>query len=208
MNNKERMALLMNVFNTVFSSKAANTDITRVIVTSPFLAGGQKNGRWFKDSTTGQPTLRGFDLDINLGDRVIMIRCLEQNPNKRDFNGNLKPLANMARQGHQIMWVIDRKVQSGGFLGRIQDGQWIPSEQRAYTQVSTPNYPAGFTNTRNNFQQASSAPAGWENNADQLYQQDLENGMYSGENVPEIPDGYDIPDYVLQNYANLGDPYE
>jgi len=104
-------------------------------------------GRLFKDSTTGIASLRGFDISLNL-DRVgpngviipLNLRFLEQNPNKVDANGNLKMYANLARQGHQIMWVID-KDKENGFLGRIQDGQWYKSEQfatrPAQTQTST-----------------------------------------------------------------------
>jgi hypothetical protein len=73
---------------------------------------GQFPGRWFSDNT-----LRGFDVSINLGTRVIDIRCVEQNPNKLDNRGNLKWSANLARQGHKMMWVIDR---NGGFLGRLR----------------------------------------------------------------------------------------
>ena len=80
-------------------------------------------------------TIRGFDIDLNIGDKVIQLRCLEQNPNKTDHLGNLKQNSLLAQQGHKIMWVI---LRNGGFLGRIQDGVWHASEQRAYSPKQPP----------------------------------------------------------------------
>ena len=83
MTNEEQMALLMMVFNAIFTSKAQGTDITGVVVTHPSLVAWQNNqwqpsgaqaGRWFVDGK-----IRGFDLDVNIGPRVISIRVLEQN---------------------------------------------------------------------------------------------------------------------------------
>lgn len=168
MTNAERMALLMTVFNAIFQSKAENTNITQVKIQTNT---GTWPGRWFKDSTTGQQTLRGFDFTCNLGDRIISLRCLEQNPNKTDNLGNLKKFALLARQGHKIMWVIDR---NGSFLGHIMDGKWEASWKPA-TQ------PAQYN------QAAAQSPAPTPPQAPQL-----------PDNVPTIPDGIGIPEYVLR----------
>ena len=131
MNNQEKMALLMALYNGIFQSKAQNTDITAMGVTSPHVAGGIVMGRWFVNGT-----LRGFDFDVQNGTKMLQLRILEQNPDKFDPAGNRSYYANLAHQGHCIAWVIDRKP-SGSFLGRIQAGQWYASEQRA-TVPATP----------------------------------------------------------------------
>jgi hypothetical protein len=132
MHNQERMDLLMAIYNAIFHSKAQNSDITKVGMNHPKLLmydwtnktwiTGSVHGRWFKN---GQ--LRGFDVGFNLGDRILDIRCIEQNP----LTGS-EP-ARMAQKGSKIMWVIQR--DKNVWLGRIQDGQWIPARERAYQPV-------------------------------------------------------------------------
>jgi hypothetical protein len=79
-------------------------------------------------------TLRGIDFDVRLPNGEIkQLRMLEQNPNKQNANGSLTSYAQQARNGSQICWVIDRTIQNGGFLGRIQDGVFYPSQDPAYT---------------------------------------------------------------------------
>jgi hypothetical protein len=129
MTNQEKMDILMGIYNNLFQSKQNNTDITKVNIVTNM---GTFPGRWFVSQT-----LRGFDVDINAGDKIVQIRCLEQNPNKTDNNGNLKPNANLARIGHKIMWVIDRK---DSWLGRIQDGAWIPAFETATKPAPAYNY--------------------------------------------------------------------
>jgi len=136
MTPSERMNFLQTVFNAIFTSKAQNTNISQVPVHHPAIVNEQHPGVAYGRSFV-KGTLRGYDVDLNIGDRIIQIRCLEQNPNKTDASGNLKQLAVAARQGHQIMWVIDRQ-QENGFLGRIQNGTWIPSEQRAVKPANPP----------------------------------------------------------------------
>jgi hypothetical protein len=168
MTNEEKMAVLKLIFNTLFQSKQQGTDITQVMMTTNV---GNFNGRWFSDNT-----LRGFDVSINLGTRIIDIRCVEQNPNKTDNKGNLKWTANLARQGHKIMWVIDR---NGGFLGRMQDEEWVPGFEPA-TQ------PAVQQPVQQNVQNAAA----------QTESLELEE-------LPELPNAADIPDYVLQSVAEM-----
>ena len=135
MTNTERIAFLMQVYELIFTSKAQGTDPTTVALIHPNIALDPSRyitgkGRWFVDQT-----IRGFDIDLNIGDKVIQLRCLEQNPNKTDHLGNLKQNSLLAQQWHKIMWVI---LRNGGFLGRIQDGVWHASEQRAYSPKQPP----------------------------------------------------------------------
>lgn len=168
MTNEEKMMLLKLIFNSLFQSKQQNTDITKVMMTTNM---GNFMGRWYSNNT-----LRGFDLSINLGNRIIDIRCVEQNPNKTDAKGNLKWTANLAQQGHKLMWVIDR---NGGFLGRMQDEEWIPGFEPAT-------------------QPAIQQPA----------QQNIQNAPAQTESLeldelPEIPNAADIPEYILNSVAEM-----
>lgn len=136
MTNAEKMAFIRMVADTIFVSKAANSNILTIAITHPNIVGGEQTGRWFTNSETGQMTIRGFDIDINDGVKILKLRFMEQNPDKTDGRGQLKWTANLARKGHRMMWVIDRVKQVDGFLGRLQDGEWIPSQERAYTTVN------------------------------------------------------------------------
>ncbi len=166
MTNAEKMGLLMALYNGIFQSKAQNTDITAMGVPSAFVPGGIVMGRWFVNGT-----LRGFDFDLQDGTKTLQLRILEQNPDKFDPAGNRTYYANLAHQGHCIVWIIDRKP-GGSFLGRIQAGQWYVSEQRAVV----PATPAT--------QQTATAL------------------VPSVEEIPDIPNDANIPDYVLVAVAN------
>lgn len=135
MTGPQKMVFIRAVSKAIFNSKRNGTDITKVRINHPNITTIFKGihcafGRWFVNGT-----LRGFDIDLNIGHKVLRLRFLEQNPNKRDNYGNLKTLASLAQQGHQIMWVIDR-VADKGFIGRLQDGEWIPAQQYAYTNYT------------------------------------------------------------------------
>ena len=183
MTNEEKVAILKLISKSIFTSKQIGTDITKEAVINQYIVGGQCLGRWFKES------LRGFDVDINIGDRTVQIRCVEQNPNKMDAKGNLKWTANLARQGHQIMWVIDR---NGGFLGRIQDEKWVPGFEPA-TQPATNQQP---------YQPIAQNAAA--QNVHDSYGQDLAHSIVP-EDLPEIPNGVDIPDYILESISGMED---
>lgn len=130
--NEQKKAIVMTAYASIFTSKERGTDITTVEIRHPAIVGGVKKGRWFKDSATGQLTLRGFDLDIQLAPgKVAQLRLIEQNPNKVDSMGNLKPMAAAARAGTKVMWVIDR---NGGFLSKVQDGRVEKMNQPAYSK--------------------------------------------------------------------------
>jgi hypothetical protein len=166
MTNKEKMAILKLIFTTLFHSKATGSDITKVVIPTNM---GQFPGRWFSDNT-----LRGFDVSINLGTRVIDIRCVEQNPNKLDNRGNLKWSANLARQGHKMMWVIDR---NGG--SAINQQPYQPVAQNAAAQTDVPYVDPNTS-----------------------YGQDLADSLEIGE-LPEIPNAADIPEYILESVAEM-----
>ena len=187
MTNEEKMAVLVLVFNTIFQSKAQNTDITQILMTTNM---GNFPGRWFKDGL-----LRGFDLALNTGDKIVSIRCVEQNPNKMDKFNNLKKYANLARQGHQIMWVIDQNTENG-FLGRMQDGEWVPSFVPA-TQPVTAQQPASAQPQMIN---AAEAQDPYPN-----YVQDVAMPIET-DDLPEIESGGDIPEYVLESMAEMDEP--
>lgn len=137
---EQKKVIAMTAYASIFTSKERKTDITTVEIRHPAIVGGVKKGRWFKDSATGQLSLRGFDLDIQLSPgKVIQLRMIEQNPNKVDSMGNLKPMAAAARAGVKVMWVIDR---NGGFLSKVQDGRVEKMNQPAYSKNKSAVAPA------------------------------------------------------------------
>lgn len=182
MTNKEKMDILLGIYNVLFQSKQSNTDITKVGVITNM---GKFPGRWF----VGQ-SLRGFDVDINTGDKIVEIRCIEQNPNKTDNLGNLKKHANLARQGHKIMWVINRQ---GGWLGCLQDSIWIPSFDPA-TKPAAVNY--------TNITETDGSP---QLPAQDAHAQQLADGIVPND-IPEVAGDVGIPEYVLQSISEMEEP--
>jgi len=126
MNNAQQVAMAFDAYNKIFASKALNTDITQVTVTTD-VQPNQFRGRYFVNRT-----LRGFDVAFLYNGQIASVRMLEQNPAKMSDYGR------MARNGAKIMWVISLK--NNKFLFRIQDGQLIKNEERAV-------YPAGSANS-------------------------------------------------------------
>jgi hypothetical protein len=178
MDNKQRMQLLHRVYDLIFLSKAQNTDITQVVL---YTNTGTWSGRLFSNNT-----LRGFDFSLDLGDRKIQLRCLEQNPNKTDNYGNLKTFANLAQKGHKIMWVID--TVNNNFLGRIHNGEWHANTQPAIQPIQPDTAATYKTATYN-------APEPSELSLNEF-------------DIPEIPDDIGVPEYVLQHFADLECPPE
>ncbi len=180
MTNTERMAFIMTVHNAIFASKEQNTNIETVVISNPAIVPTQYSkgqGRTFVNGT-----IRGFDISLNVGNKVIPLRFMEQNPNKTLDGVTLTKYAILARRGHKIMWVID---QNSSFLGRIQDGQWHASEQRAYSPTPPQQQ---HTETHEN----------------QPYDDTgLAAQNQSAEEIPDVVTG--IPEYVLAYYAEHGD---
>jgi len=152
MNNQQKMELITMAFQAIFASRPENllNDLNTLAVS---IAGRFPNilnmrGRLFKDSTTGMQTIPGFEVSIDVGDinpngtmKPKNLRLIAQNPNKIDGFGNLKENAILARQGHKIMWIIDKDIPNG-FLGKVMDGVWQASAPRAtYPANQNTNYP-------------------------------------------------------------------
>lgn len=150
MTNEQKMAFIRDMAALIFTVpvteprtlyKAMKNALTNP-QWSQWVVGAQVPGRTFRDSSTGLATLRGFDVSLDLGRfnadgtmKYLHLRFIEQNPNKRDGYGNLKENAILARQGHQIVWVIDNGV-GGGFLGKVQNGKWIKNRPRVYNRTN------------------------------------------------------------------------
>lgn len=198
MTNEQRINFLKMISTLIFSSKEMNTEITQVSFTT---TSGTWPGRWYVNNT-----LRGFDFELNLDNRTISLRCVEQNPNKTDNNGNLKKYAILAQQGHKIMWVIDNK--NNRFLGRIHNDVWhasfVPATQPV---VGTPNaYDSPEQEAREDaaYNQVNQE---WHNTPSGGPATSLPSPMDIN-NLPEIPNGVDIPDYVFEQIAALDEPPE
>jgi len=177
MTNQEKMALVKKAWALIFESKAVNSDITTVELVHPAIINGRCRGRWFKNSVTGQATLRGFDIPLMINGQTITIRILEQNPNKGS------EYAKMARAGSKIAWIINTALDQ--FTGRIQDGQFYPARTPAYrpaqpTQPATQQYQP--TPQMNQFAQTQAASQ----------TDDME--------IPEV-DQAGIPDFVLNYFG-------
>jgi hypothetical protein len=207
MTNEQRMNLLRTVFNAIFQSKASNTDITQMRIQTNT---GIFAGRWFVNGL-----LRGFDFTCNLGNRIISIRCLEQNPNKTDNFGNLKKFAALARQGHQIMWVIDRNTDS--WLGRMHNSEWHPSFQPATQPASAAPVNTDFKRViyadgrvvtnyadgRHTEHMADNRPADYYEPPETQVPAEYQTEPVNVGDLPELPEGAGIPDYILQEMGEM-----
>jgi len=156
MNLDQRMLFCMEVFEILFNPDIINiavhdaesARVFEAMVKShhldpkwqPWLT--DENFRCFKNSTTGLYSIQGLDatLDLTVGQLTtrnnlfLHLRFITQNPDKVDGNGNLKQYAALARAGHKIMWII--KTDKNEFVGRIQDGEFIQNQPRAYNTVN------------------------------------------------------------------------
>lgn len=198
MTNDEKHTLIRNLYNVMFSTKAVGTDPETVRIHNKYIVngkplidangvriGGEIHGTMFKDSSTGEPTIRGFDIDLQDGNKILQLRFIEQNPNKRYPDGNLKPMAIAARNGSKIMWVIDRAAKTNNFLGRMQDGVWKKSNMQAVQKVSKAQNAAPVIAPV----VASQIP----NN-----DEDVAELMSTLDEIPEIDD---MPEWLLEHFA-------
>lgn len=226
MTNQEKMDLLMHVFNVIFQSKASNMNIAQSSIQNPHIANningiaGRCFGRWFVNGT-----LRGFDIDVKTSIRILPLRCLEQNPNKRDNRGNLTWSAALAQQGHQLMWVIDRSP-GGEFLGRLQKdvGQeqaiWHPAFEPATKKVEEHNSPEhearldeAYAHIEKDYNDpnfhgipgTSGTPMASLPAVHQPSIVALPESMDINE-LPELPPEADTPDYILEAVAEMDEP--
>lgn len=139
MNAAEQMALCMGITRTLFNSKIAGTDITTAVITTN---AGKFPGRLFVNGT-----VRGFDFKITAGTKIIPLRIIEQNPNKKDEYGNFTGPAILAQQGKRIAWLIRRDTNE--FMGKFQYNDktkvydFTKSEPKAITRATLGN--GGYT---------------------------------------------------------------
>lgn len=152
MNNQQKMELVMMAYRAIFTARQDNLlealtgQAVNIAMRFPQCLGAR--ARLFKDSTTGQPNIPGFDISLDVGEinengtmKPLNLRFIAQNPNKRDGFGNLKQNAILAQRGHRIMWVINQNIDNG-FLGKVMDENWEPSTPRAvYPANPNTNYP-------------------------------------------------------------------
>lgn len=172
MTNQEKVALLLQVVQLIFQSKLVNSDITQVTITT-------NTGTWPGRTFVGGK-LRGFDFTVQDATGVIPLRVLEQNPDKMDQFNNLKQNAILARQGHQIAWVIRR--DNNAFVSKIMDGKWEKLQPHATQNVTFNSAVPGA---------GTVSPATAQDQYGGSYQHD---GDWQRE-LPEIDPG-DIPFYV------------
>ena len=134
MNSQEKVAILIGAAGLIFTSKRNNTNMYE----ESFVT----NAGTFKGRTFVGAKIRGIDFAVTEDNgTVVRIRAIEQNPNKRDDLGMLKPNALLAQQGHEITWFIRTDTGKDVWLGKVMDGQWQPSQTRAVEKV-TYEYPA------------------------------------------------------------------
>ncbi len=110
-------------------------------VWAPFLAGGFAQARTFNCREIGAKILMGFDVTLSLENgRHQRFRIMEQNPFKKDQNGNFKETAVQAQRGDKLAWVIDCTVEPNRFLGKLLNGVFVKNQPRAFgpSQTMTP----------------------------------------------------------------------
>lgn len=191
MTNQAKMMFIMMIYRLIFNLNKDDPGLHQSIQgiqPDPHWASWilSFKGRCFKNSTTGLLNLRGFDVSLDIGKvnpdgtiQPLNLRFLEQNPDKLDTAGNLKQTAVLARQGHQLMWVIQRDVQNG-FLGKVMDGKWEASAPRAV-------YP-------------STGATGSDQYGNNMT---IDRGQWI-DNLPNVPQS-DIAQFVIDNTDNGGD---
>ena len=142
MQPQQKVELMMAIYRAIFTARKENLleDLNNAIAEIRERWGNwilNASPRLFKDSSTGIKDIPGFDVILDLGETDVngimipkSLRFIAQNPNKRDNLGNLKENAILAQAGHKIMWVINTAIENG-FLGKVMDGQWVPSAPRA-----------------------------------------------------------------------------
>jgi hypothetical protein len=170
MTNQERMALIKAIYNLIFICKPQPFQQWQL---APKPAGYEPLITVWVPRTFVNGTVRGIDLDVNDNGKILQLRFMEQNMNKKDSLGNLKQTSIRANNGEFIMWVVDRKP-NGGFLGSIQNGNWIASQMRAYAPVQYNAAGAIASHTE-----------------------------FESTNVPDIPYDTTVPDYVVMVHDDV-----
>ena len=188
MDNAQRMALVMNVYNLMF-----NTPHTQWRNTPMPQQFAQFITRWVPQ-IWANGAVRAVEIGITSNGRLLPLKFLEQNPNKLDHQGRLKETALRAQNGERIMWIIDARQQNG-FLGSVQNGQWQPSKSRAYQPVQQNYQAAGATGSPQSINNVADIPG------------NMSVPEYVVETLAE--EGY--PSYDPESYdrpEDIDDPYQ
>ncbi len=195
MTNQQRMSLIKSVYNLIFTCKSQSFQQWQL---APKPAGYESIITLWVPRTFVNGTVRGIDININDNGRILHLRFMEQNLNKKDKMGNLSENAIRAHNGEFIMWAVDRKPE-GGFLGSIQNGTWIASQMRAYAPAQ--------------YNAAGAVASHTEFTSESI--QDVPGNMPVPEYVVETMSGINPEDYALDNFdpgaydeeeSNIGDP--
>ena len=184
MTSQQKMELIMMAYRAIFTSRRENLlgDLNghAVNIALQFRQVLGIRGRLFKDSTTGEQNIPGFDVSVDVGEinpdgtmKPMRLRFIAQNPNKHDGFGNLKENAILARQGHRIMWIINQDL-TNGFLGKVIDDVWQPSMPRAtYPANQNANYPNPRQAVDQNGMQYNMNQGNWVANLPDLNQEEI-----------------------------------
>lgn len=178
-----KIAFLKMVANLIFAGPSTvNVQVIHPNIANDThtVAGRSFNNKW------GQTPIRGFDINIRTDEGIVKLRFLEQNPDKKDGMGNLTTYAQMARQGHKIVWVLRIDTQPNEWLGRIQDGEWIQNQIRAYT-TSQASKTANPRQAQDQYGQGYSLNDGqWVNNLTNMVPADIPDHLEQSAEVDGI----------------------
>jgi len=182
MTNEEKMSLIKLIFQTIFDVKRISGDITEAKI--------QTNTGLWAGRTFVNGKLRGFDFTVNDNGLIKKLRMLEQNPYKMDSSGKLSHYAVMACKGCQIAWLID--TSNNEFLGRMQDGEFVPSQTQVVMQAA-----ADMT------QQSPTSTAAEDDLDDATDSANIPEDAWE---APDIPENVSIPDWVLNEVTSEEPP--
>jgi len=188
MTNQQRMALIKALYNLIFTCKSQSFQQWQL---APKPTGYEPIITAWVPRTFVNGTVRGIDIDVNDGGKILQLRFMEQNPNKEDKAGNLKETSIRARNGEFLMWVVDRKP-GGGFLGSIQNGDWIASQMRATTPAQYNTAGAGAPHTEFTSNSITDIPG------------DMATPEFVVETMADFnPDDYNVDDFDESAYDDM-----
>jgi hypothetical protein len=155
MTDQLKLEFVREINRIIFSSTPEN--ITQATINEKFTPWIMFFGpRTFKNSATGIQSLRGVDVGLDVGEldssgvvKPKRLRFIEQNPDKINGFGQLKPTSMLARQGHKIMWIINQDINNG-FIGKMVDNVYEPIQSRPYYQRTNPPNPRQATDQMGN----------------------------------------------------------
>jgi hypothetical protein len=191
MDRDTQIAFLLHVFRLMFNTPHtawAQTGIGQEW--QPWVVGYPSvRGKLFVNGT-----VRAMDVALMFENNFILrLRMMEQNKNKTDAMGMLKPTALRAQRGEQIMWVLNTNQEPNAWLGSIQNGQWHPSKEQAVTPAS-PGAPSTPTS-----QESAMSPE----YAEEASLPELTDDFIDMDMIPEVD--MDVDEFVMEHAT--GDEY-